>query len=204
MRTRRRSESILTSGTCDVNEAIDANLRLNTLTRAQQLRGVSGRAPGRRQSRCISDEFENSLPEVNQRVNARVARRLPVAVLCRDCGEKCELRSPCSLPPSGGNLVGATGFEPATSSSRTKRATKLRHAPIPNPRGTRSVCRFSHARTTERWRARMLPEPRGVPNSRRSVEGRRWPPGSRARRRSRCLRRTHWRLRGLRSRSYPR
>ena len=26
-------------------------------------------------------------------------------------------------------LVGATGFEPATSSSRTKRATKLRHAP---------------------------------------------------------------------------
>ena len=26
-------------------------------------------------------------------------------------------------------MVGATGFEPATSSSRTKRATKLRHAP---------------------------------------------------------------------------
>ena len=26
-------------------------------------------------------------------------------------------------------VVGATGFEPATSSSRTKRATKLRHAP---------------------------------------------------------------------------
>ncbi len=27
-------------------------------------------------------------------------------------------------------LVGITGFEPATSSSRTKRATKLRHIPV--------------------------------------------------------------------------
>ena len=26
-------------------------------------------------------------------------------------------------------MVGVTGFEPATSSSRTKRATKLRHTP---------------------------------------------------------------------------
>ena len=26
--------------------------------------------------------------------------------------------------------VGVTGFEPATSSSRTKRATKLRHTPL--------------------------------------------------------------------------
>src|SRR5690606_23114232 len=29
-----------------------------------------------------------------------------------------------------GNLVGATGFEPATFSSRTRRATKLRYAPF--------------------------------------------------------------------------
>jgi hypothetical protein len=28
-------------------------------------------------------------------------------------------------------LVGVTGFEPAASSSRTKRATKLRHTPWP-------------------------------------------------------------------------
>ncbi len=27
-------------------------------------------------------------------------------------------------------MVGVTGFEPATSSSRTKRATKLRHTPV--------------------------------------------------------------------------
>ena len=31
---------------------------------------------------------------------------------------------------SGAGVVGATGFEPATSSSRTKRATGLRYAPI--------------------------------------------------------------------------
>ncbi len=36
-----------------------------------------------------------------------------------------------SIPPShsGFLLVGVTGFEPATSSSRTTRATKLRHTP---------------------------------------------------------------------------
>jgi hypothetical protein len=34
---------------------------------------------------------------------------------------------PCQ---SGFSLVGVTGFEPATSSSRTTRATKLRHTPI--------------------------------------------------------------------------
>ena len=30
-------------------------------------------------------------------------------------------------------MVGATGFEPATSSPRTKRATKLRYAPTERP-----------------------------------------------------------------------
>ena len=41
-------------------------------------------------------------------------------------------------------LVGVTGFEPATSSSRTKRATKLRHTPIahhPRPASRESACR---------------------------------------------------------------
>jgi len=194
MRTRRRSESILTFGTCDVNEAIDANLRLIRSRVRSNCEAQVAVPLGRRQSRCIPDEFENSLSEVNQRVNARVARRLPVAALCQNCGEKCELEVP-ALCRRAGRIW---------SSSRTKRATKLRHAPIPNPRGTRSVCRFSHARTTERWRVRMLPESGGVPNLRRPVEGRRWPPDSRARRRSRCPRRTHWRLRGPRSRSYPR
>ena len=31
------------------------------------------------------------------------------------------------------NVVGVTGFEPAASSSRTKRATKLRHTPVVRP-----------------------------------------------------------------------
>ncbi len=35
----------------------------------------------------------------------------------------------CSDYPSEGLLVGARGFEPPTSSSRTTRATKLRYAP---------------------------------------------------------------------------
>ena len=42
-------------------------------------------------------------------------------------------------PQRGGFLVGATGFEPATSSSRTKRATKLRYAPTMG----REECGFS-------------------------------------------------------------
>lgn len=33
--------------------------------------------------------------------------------------------------------VGVTGFEPATSSSRTTRATKLRHTPVPLRASTR-------------------------------------------------------------------
>ena len=41
---------------------------------------------------------------------------------------------------SGFPLVGVTGFEPATSSSRTMRATKLRHTPIgPNSRQGRKA-----------------------------------------------------------------
>ena len=36
----------------------------------------------------------------------------------------------------GNVLVGVTGFEPAASSSRTKRATKLRHTPWQSPPGT--------------------------------------------------------------------
>jgi hypothetical protein len=35
-----------------------------------------------------------------------------------------------TLALTWGNRVGLTGFEPAASSSRTKRATKLRHSPI--------------------------------------------------------------------------
>src|SRR4051794_27458046 len=37
-------------------------------------------------------------------------------------------RSDCCSPIRQ-SMVGVTGFEPATSSSRTKRATKLRHTP---------------------------------------------------------------------------
>ncbi len=38
-------------------------------------------------------------------------------------------------------LVGVTGFEPAASSSRTTRATKLRHTPLPQPSRTANLAR---------------------------------------------------------------
>ena len=58
-------------------------------------------------------------------------------------------------------LVGVTGFEPATSSSRTKRATKLRHTPRCEERvprelarvGTCSECRQGDA---PRWLVPLL------------------------------------------------
>ena len=79
-RWRRRSESILTSGTCDVNEAIDANLRLNTPSQK------SCAAIARRKWPCPSGGGNRDvvpptnsktlfLKFSNQRVNARVACR---------------------------------------------------------------------------------------------------------------------------------
>src|SRR6201990_170534 len=48
-----------------------------------------------------------------------------------DIGDRCKKPQVpgCALRPAV-SLVGVTGFEPATSSSRTKRATKLRHTPL--------------------------------------------------------------------------
>ena len=37
------------------------------------------------------------------------------------------MEAPCSLT----SMVGVAGFEPTASSSRTKRATKLRYTPLP-------------------------------------------------------------------------
>jgi hypothetical protein len=47
----------------------------------------------------------------------------------------------------GLTVVGVAGFEPTTSSSRTKRATKLRHTPVRPPRGSRnraSIAELAH------------------------------------------------------------
>src|SRR5690554_1984790 len=60
----------------------------------------------------------------------------------------------CSKP----HLVGVTGFEPATSSSRTKRATKLRHTPLEphqDSRG-RALSRNRTALATHSGRATRL------------------------------------------------
>src|SRR5262249_30345029 len=44
-------------------------------------------------------------------------------------------RAPTGRSAPAGPLVGATGFEPATSWSRTKRSTKLSHAPTEGGQG---------------------------------------------------------------------
>ena len=59
----------------------------------------------------------------------------------------------------GFHLVGITGFEPATSSSRTKRATKLRHIPV-TTRNTlvddagynKTACHLTSPRCAAVWR----------------------------------------------------
>src|SRR5690606_22947084 len=49
------------------------------------------------------------------------------------------------------HVVGVTGFEPAASSARTKRATKLRHTPLLQPfESTCGSLRTTHRRHVER------------------------------------------------------
>ena len=43
------------------------------------------------------------------------------------------------MPARGITVVGQAGFEPTTSSSRTKRATKLRHCPYSYLVGARGI-----------------------------------------------------------------
>ena len=45
------------------------------------------------------------------------------------CCQKAPTEKYFQLEPSLNNMVGEPGFEPGTSSSRTKRATELRHSP---------------------------------------------------------------------------
>ena len=52
-----------------------------------------------------------------------------VAVLRCGTGHRERPQTPRRRSLTCTNVVGVTGFEPAASSSRTKRATKLRHTP---------------------------------------------------------------------------
>ena len=49
--------------------------------------------------------------------------------LCINCRPNQSSSGVRSIPNASDNLVGVAGFEPTASSSRTKRATKLRHTP---------------------------------------------------------------------------
>ncbi len=71
-------------------------------------------------------------------------------------------------------MVGATGFEPATSSSRTKRATKLRHAPIGQRRGGICLLPFPPSRLPRTLGRGRLGDRAGFSRSRRSVANSPW------------------------------
>src|SRR5207237_2869761 len=57
------------------------------------------------------------------------ADSLPKAARTRTHGFTLPHARNDTTPPFGGSSIGATGFEPATSPTRTVRATRLRHAP---------------------------------------------------------------------------
>jgi hypothetical protein len=62
-------------------------------------------------------------------------------------------------------LVGVAGFEPAASSSRTKRAAKLRYTPPPAPNlgAERTLDSLAETRTRSGTAARQQPTGHGQP-----------------------------------------
>src|SRR5690606_3409549 len=65
--------------------------------------------------------------------------------------KKAGSREPALRAPQGAGLVGVTGFEPATSRSRTVRSTKLSHTPT----GRLGGC--EHQYTTRGARCQRIP-----------------------------------------------
>jgi Phage integrase family len=57
-----------------------------------------------------------------------ILHRLAAVLCCCTCSSTALVQNP-NMHLTRHSAVGVTGFEPATSSSRTKRATKLRHTP---------------------------------------------------------------------------
>lgn len=83
------------------------------------------------------------------------------------------IRDPAGIPGQGLYLhlrVGVTGFEPATSSSRTKHATKLRHTPCEAttayrtaPAATQTRCPLGDLRATITWADAAETSPTSAP-----------------------------------------
>ncbi len=90
----------------------------------------------------------------------------------RGGGRSLPMRSPLArhpdtekAAPAGGllvSLVGVTGFEPATSSSRTKRATKLRHTRFATLRVYSEMPPAPNRALPPAWRIRLAGQARGV------------------------------------------
>ena len=54
----------------------------------------------------------------------------PADFVVNSRGSGSEIELPPKVPANGDVSIGAPGFEPGTSPTRTVRATRLRHAPI--------------------------------------------------------------------------
>jgi hypothetical protein len=81
---------------------------------------------------------------------------------------------PRVLSSSKTNVVGLTGFEPAASSSRTRRATKLRHSPIAASDRSRATSTASIPAGERRSESRSQPCPARCVSHLRGVTERRW------------------------------
>ena len=75
-----------------------------------------------RATRCVR------VPVIVPQATKRAVVRQPAFEATRqpDLGQQ---NDPAEIGPGIGGLVGTAGLEPATSASRTLRATKLRHVP---------------------------------------------------------------------------
>jgi hypothetical protein len=69
-------------------------------------------------------------PTMARRRRGARARVMPFCCLIGAGNDGNPGQGQSHVSDQGFRVVGVTGFEPATSSSRTKRATKLRHTPV--------------------------------------------------------------------------
>ena len=108
----------------------------------RRLRSSDGwcrRRHGGRHGHLVDGAMLLALAGAGQASDAEIgAQCAPVSPYCSTRGSGPELSGKARTPVRRNrlrhrSLVGVTGFEPAASSSRTKRATKLRHTPWESP-----------------------------------------------------------------------
>ena len=91
------------------------------------------------QFECLRESRANATPSLGESAAASDSLLLRFR---RDAKTKPLVRRGCPWKHEGSCMVGATGFEPATSCSRSRRATGLRYAP---PNGVEPLQRLVYA-----------------------------------------------------------